>query len=110
MTRTTKTTTLSYVFYVLPWVLVVVGALLFVIGLSWRNLSSSDTVNPFFVIGGVLFVMLAGVLSCCADRTPLRDDDRDGSPSPQPAPAPAPPPMDSAISEKREAQIPFVSI
>lgn len=110
MTRTTESP-LSCLLHVLPWVLVTVGGLLFVIGLSWRNLTSSDTVNPFFVIGGVLCVMLAGAMSCCADRVPMQDD-KPPTQQPQPPQAQLPPPQpeDSAPSEAREARIPFVSI
>ena len=101
MARTT-TTTLSCVLHVLPWVLVIVGALLFVIGLSWRNLSSSDTANAALVITGILLTMLAGVISCATDRAPEREYEPQERQEEQPV-EPAPP-------EKKEAQIPFVSI
>jgi len=94
----TKTTPLSCVLHVLPWVLVTVGALLFVVGLSWRNLSSSDTANAPLVIIGVIFAILAGALSCASDRPPLQEE------PPSPTPQPTPPP------EKSEGQVPFVSI
>jgi hypothetical protein len=102
MTRTT-TTTLSCVLHVLPWLLVVFGALLFVIGLSWRNLSSSDTANAALVITGILLTMLAGVISCATDRAPERDYDPQERQEEQPVEAAAPP-------EKKEAQIPFVPV
>ena len=108
MTRPTDTP-LSCILYVLPWVLVTVGALIFVIGLSWRNLSSSDTANPVLVISGVLCVMLAGAMSCCADR-PVLQDEKPSSQQQTQAPSQQPPSPDSAAAEKSEAQIPFVSI
>lgn len=108
MTRPTDTP-LSCLLHVLPWVLVTVGALIFVIGLSWRNLTSSDTANPVLVICGVLCVMLAGAMSCCADR-PVLQDDKPSSQEPQRVPPPQPPSPDSAAAEKSEAQLPFVSI
>lgn len=100
----TNTTTLSCVLRVLPWVLVIVGALLFVIGLSWRNLSStSDTANAALVITGILFTMLAGAMSCANDRAPERDYEPHEPPEPPPeAPEPAP--------EQKEASLPFVPI
>jgi len=88
---------------------VTVGALIFVIGLSWRNLTSSDTANPVLVICGVLCVMLAGAMSCCADR-PVLQDDKPSAQQQQLAPPPQPPSPGSAAVEKSEAQIPFVSI
>jgi len=116
MTRATDAP-LSCLLHVLPWVLVTVGALLFVIGLSWRNLTSSDTVNPFLVIGGVLCVMLAGSMSCCADRPPMQEDDYDkpAPPTQQPQQVQVQlPPLsqleENATPEEREARIPFVSI
>jgi hypothetical protein len=100
----TDTTTLSCVLHVLPWVLVIVGALLFVIGLSWRNLSStSDTANAPLVITGILLTMLAGAMSCANDRAPERDYEPQEPPEPQEAaPEPAP--------EQKEAPLPFVPI
>ena len=108
MTRPTDTP-LSCLLHVLPWVLVTVGALIFVIGLSWRNLTSSDAANPVLVICGVLCVMLAGAMSCCADR-PVLQDDKPSSQEQQQVPPPQPPSLDSAAAEKSEAQLPLVSI
>ena len=99
---TTTTTTLSCVLHALPWVLAVVGALLFVAGLSWRNLSDSDTVNPGLVITGLLFTMLAGVLSCVTARAPERDYEPREPREPREPVGVAP--------ERKEAQIPFVPI
>ena len=109
MTRPTDTP-LSCLLHVLPWVLVTVGALILVIGLSWRNLTSSDTANPVLVIGGVLCVMLAGAMSCCADRPVLQDKKPLSQQQQTQAPPPQPPSPESAAAEKSEAQIPFVSI
>jgi len=100
-TTTATTTTLSCVLHVLPWLLVVVGALLLVIGLSWRNLSDSDTANGGLVVTGILLTMLAGVISCAKDRAPEREyepQERQEEPV-----EPAPP-------EKKEASIPFVPV
>jgi len=101
----TRTTTLSCVLHALPWVLLVVGALLFVVGLSWRNLSDSDTVNAGLVITGLLFTMLAGVLSCATDRAPERDYEPQEPQEPQEPRDPV-----RVVPEKKEAPIPFVPI
>ena len=92
----TKTPPLTCALRVLPWVFVPVGALLLVVGLSWRNLSDSDTANPALLVAGILLVVLAGALSCASDRTPMRESEDD-----EPA---------QAVSVKAEGQMPFVSI
>ena len=94
-------TTLSCVLHVLPWLLVVVGALLFVIGLSWRNLSSSDTANAALVVTGILLTMLAGAISCATDRAPEREYEPQERQEEPVEPAPV---------EKKEAPLPFVPV
>jgi hypothetical protein len=91
-----KTTALSCALRVLPWVFVPVGVLLLVVGLSWRNLSDSDTANGALIAFGILLVMIACALSCAADRSPLRASEDDEAPQ--------------AAIVKVGGQVPFVSI
>jgi len=59
-----KTTLLSITCNVLPWVLVILGAVALVIGLTWRSLTDSDTANGVLVGVGVLLVALGFAISC----------------------------------------------
>ena len=61
---TQKTTPLSVTLRVLPWVLVILGAVALVVGLTWRSLTDSDTANGALVGAGVLFVALGFAISC----------------------------------------------
>jgi hypothetical protein len=59
-----ETTLLSIACNVLPWLLVFLGAVVLVIGLTWRSLTDSDTANGALVGAGVLCVALGFAISC----------------------------------------------
>ena len=59
-----ETSLLSITLHILPWALVILGAVALVVGLSWRSLTDSDTANGVLVGLGVLFVALGFAVSC----------------------------------------------
>lgn len=70
-----KTTLLSITLHVLPWALVILGAVALVVGLSWRSLTDSDTANGALVGFGVLFVALGFAISCARPMSEKRTDE-----------------------------------
>lgn len=67
---------LSITLRILPWVLVLLGATLFFIGLTWRSLTDSDTANGPLVGIGIVLVALGLAISCATDipKEQQRDD------------------------------------
>ena len=51
----------------LPWILTIVSVVLVSLGLSWRHLTDSDTVNGAFVLAGIILACLAFVVGCIRD-------------------------------------------
>ena len=49
---------------VLPWILLVVSATFLALGLSWRHLTDSDTVNGTFIVLSIAFAALTVVCLC----------------------------------------------
>ena len=49
---------------VLPWVLIIVSGTFLALGLSWRHLTDSDTVNGTFLVISVVFAALFFVCLC----------------------------------------------
>ncbi len=69
------TTLLSIALHVLPWLLVILGAVSLVVGLTWRSLTDSDTANGVLVGVGVLLVALGFAISCARPMDEKRVDD-----------------------------------
>ena len=49
---------------VLPWVLMIVSGTFLALGLSWRHLTDSDTVNGTFLVISIVFAALFFVCLC----------------------------------------------
>ncbi len=64
---------------VLPWILLVVSATLLALGLSWRHLTDSDTVNGTFIVLSIVFAALTLVCLCVReipDRVEPKKEDK----------------------------------
>ena len=48
----------------LPWVLLVLSATFLALGLSWRHLSDSDTINGTFLVLSIVFAALMFICLC----------------------------------------------
>ena len=90
----TRITPLSCCLRVLPWALVLVGAVLLFLGLAWRDLSGADNPNGPMLAAGIALIALAFAAACVKDR-----------PRMQP-----PPEAEQAAPDDAEGQLPFVSI
>lgn len=60
-------TLVQNVLVALPWILIIVSVVLVSLGLSWRHLTDSDTVNGAFVLAGIILAGLAFVVGCIRD-------------------------------------------
>ena len=88
-----RITPLSCCLRMLPWALVLVGAVLLFLGLAWRDIAGADDPNGPMLAIGIVLIALAFATSCMKDR-----------PKKQPIRA------EQAAPESAEAQLPFVSI
>ena len=89
-----RITPLSCCLRVLPWAMVLVGAVLLFLGLAWRDLSGADNPNGPMIAAGIVLIALAFAVSCARNR-----------PRMQP-----PPKAEQAAPENTEGQLPLVSI
>ena len=48
----------------LPWVLLVLSATFLALGLSWRHLSDSDTINGTFLVLSIVFAAFMFICLC----------------------------------------------
>lgn len=90
----TRITPLSCCLTMLPWALVLVGAVLLFLGLAWRDLSGADNPNGPMLAVGIVLIALAFAVSCARNR-----------PRMQP-----PPEAEQAAPDDAEGHLPFVSI
>ena len=69
---------------VLPWILLVVSATFLALGLSWRHLTDSDTVNGTFIVLSVAFAALMVVCLCVReipDRVESKEEEEKKPPA-----------------------------
>ena len=56
-----------------PWVLVVVGTVLFFVGVYYAELTEADTANGAMIAVGVVLILMALAVSCINNITRRRD-------------------------------------
>ena len=62
---------LTVVLALLPWLLVIVGTALFFVGLYYGEITHADTANGVLMGVGVVLIVLAFVVACVRNITPL---------------------------------------
>ena len=72
---------LSALIAAVPWVLVVVGTVLFFIGLYYGEITEADTANGVMIVVGIAMILTAFAVSCVRNITP-RSPEADGEPTP----------------------------
>lgn len=60
-------TLVQNIFVALPYILLIASVVLVSLGLSWRHLTDSDTVNGAFVLAGIILACLAFAVACIRD-------------------------------------------
>jgi len=81
---------------VIPWALVLVGAVLLFLSLAWRDLADADNPNGPMLAVGIVLIALAFAVSCARNRPRMRPEEAEQA--------------EQAAPENAEAQLPFVSI
>ena len=69
---------------VLPWVLLIASATFLALGVSWRHLSDSDTINGTFLVISIVFAALT-CMCLCVREIPARVEQKDKEKEPPPA-------------------------
>ena len=62
---------LSVVLALLPWLLVIVGTALFFVGLYYGEITHADTANGVLMAVGIALIVLAFIMACVRNITPL---------------------------------------
>ena len=91
-----RITPLSCCLRVLPWALVIAGAVLLFVGLAWRDLAGADNPNGPMLAAGVVLIALAFAAACAKDRPRMRSEAVEEA--------------EQAAPESAEGQLPLVSI
>ena len=64
------------ILWILPWVLVIASATFLALGLSWRHLTDSDTVNGAFLIASIVLAALAFVSLCVREMPEKKEEEK----------------------------------
>lgn len=91
-----RLTPLSCCLRVLPWALVLAGAVLLFLSLAWRDLSGGDNPNGPMLAIGIVLIALAFAVSCVSDRPRMKSEKAERA--------------EQAAPESAEGQLPLVSI
>lgn len=94
-----RITPLSCCLRVLPWALVLVGAVLLFVSLAWRDLAGADNPNGPMLAAGIVLIALAFATACAKDRPRMRSEEAEQAEQ-----------AEQAVPENTEGQLPFVSI